>query len=223
MIAMTVSKYFNHLEHDGEIELYDSIVQESIQISGFDILYIKRDCDIDPILHEARNSAYKQENSWTIEANIPENLMGWQGESLMMSQFGIQVELSGSILISKTRWDEIMAERQAAGLSYQERPFEGDLIYFGYGHKKFTNTLFQVNKVDFSDANWQHGRTFVYRMRCTLYKPTSDDALTVSEFDIDKQIEGIMDIEDLIKQNTPLEDSGDEIKTFDETNPFGGF
>lgn len=220
---MATSPYFNHLEHRGEQSLYDSIVQESIKISGFDIVYIRRKNNIDPILYEARNTRFDPDSSWTIEANIPDNLMGWQGEGQMMAHFGIQIENQGNILISKTRWEEVMAVRKAQGLPIQERPMEGDLVYFGYGYGKFTNTLFQVNHVDFSDASWQMGRTFVYRMRCTLYKPTSDEIVDVPDFDISEQLDNLLAKEEEIRQNETVETHSDNIRVFDETNPFGGF
>jgi hypothetical protein len=148
--VMAVSRYFNHLEEHGEINLFDSLVQESIQISGYDVSYIKRtDFEIDPVLYEPKASVF--EHGFRIEANIPDNLMNWEGQGTTMNQFGITIQNQGNILFSKTRWEQIQKERAEQGLWTIDRPYEGDLIYFGYGYKKYNNTLFIINQVDFSD------------------------------------------------------------------------
>ncbi len=220
---MTVSRYFNKLEHRGEQTLYDSIVCESIRVAGFDVLYIKRDADIDPILYESRNAKFDDNSSWTIEASIPDNLMGWEGEGQAMAQFGIQIENTGNILIAKTSWELLMSQRAAANKPTQDRPLEGDLLYFGYGYKTYTNTLFQINHVDFSDASWQLGRTFVYRLRCSLYKPTADDLVEIEQHGLSDQLEALLTKEQQIKQNETTERIADTIRQFDETHPFGSF
>ena len=103
---MAVSRYFNHLEEHGEINLFDSLVQESIQISGYDVSYIKRtDFEIDPVLYEPKASVF--EHGFRIEANIPDNLMNWEGQGTTMNQFGITIQNQGNILFSKTRWEQI--------------------------------------------------------------------------------------------------------------------
>lgn len=222
---MTTNAYFNHLEHAGEQSLYDSITQESIQVSGFDVLYLQRAYYTDSILVEPRASSFDDEHSWKIEANIPQDLMGWQGQNQMMAAFGILVEQAGSILMSKTRWEAIMDERKLQQRSTLTRPMEGDLLYFGYGRNRFTNTLFQINKVDFSDVNWQMGRNFVYRLQCTLYTPTQDDKVEVAEYDLSAQLQELLDKQEGIAQNAATEDARTRLKPkkFNEQSPFGGF
>lgn len=220
---MSTSRFFNHLEHMGEISLYDSLVIESIQISGFDIRYIMRDNDIEPILYESKNNKFLEENSWLIEANIPDDLMGWQGDGYMLNHFGIQMDYSGSILISKTRWQEVISERKGHNHKYRDRPMEGDLIYFGYGKEKFNHTLFQINHVDYNDQQWQHGRTFVYRLKCSLYKPTSDDVVDVTH--VSTSIDELINSSEAISQSSAFDEKVDELRehTKDQNSIFGGF
>ena len=219
---MTTSPYFNHTEQQGEIDLYDSITIESIQMTGFDILYIKRsDFVIDPVLFEAHKNEFKE--SFTIEANIPDNLINWAGEGTIMNQFGIQISNTGSILFSKTRWAQIQDERVQQGFERIERPFEGDLIYFGYGYTKFNNTIFVINQVDFSDSSWQMGRNFVYRCQCSLYSPTHNDIVDIPEFAINQQVADALKGDDIVRQNDNIAIITDSFKEFSEQNPFGGF
>lgn len=219
---MTTSKYFNHYEQFGEIALYDSLVQESIQISGIDVSYIRRtDFEIDPVLYEPKASVF--EHGFMIEANIPDNLMNWEGQGTMMNQFGITIQNQGNILFSKTRWEQIQRERATKGLWTIDRPYEGDLIYFGYGHKKYTNTLFIINQVDFSDMSWQMGRNFVYRCLCSLYSPSHNEMVKMSEFDLSQQVDDAIESEEVIRQNDNIDVIGKTLEVFSEKHPFGGF
>lgn len=219
---MATSPYFNHLEEQGEISLYDSLVVESIQISGFDVSYIRRkDFDIDPVLYEPRASVF--EHGFRIEANIPDNLMNWEGQGATMNQFGITIQNQGNILLSKTRWDEIQKKRKSAGLWTLDRPYEGDLIYFGYGAKKYNNTIFMINQVDFSDNSWQMGRTFVYRCLCSLYTPTYNEHLDIPEYNLGKQIEDAIEGENVIRQNDNIDTIGKTLEEFSEDHVFGGY
>lgn len=219
---MTTSKFFNHLEFQGEVSLYDSLVQESIQISGFDVFYIRRtEYEVDPVLQEPKASVF--ETAFKIEANIPDNLMNWEGQGSIINQFGITIQNQGNILFSKTRWEQIQKEREKQGLWTIDRPYEGDLIYFGYGYKKFNNTLFIINQVDFSDANWQMGRNFVYRCMCSLYSITHNEMVLVDENDLTKQLDDAMESENVIRQNDNIDTIGSALQEFSEKHPFGGF
>jgi hypothetical protein len=223
-IKMATSPYFNHTDNNNEQGLYDDLVIESIKISGFDITYIRRSkFDIDAVLYEPSKSTFS--DAFVIEANISENLMGWDGEGNVMSQFGIMVQNNGSVTFSSTRWSEIMKERKNQGLDVLDRPYEGDLIYFGYGHKKFNNTLFQITSVDFSNASWQLGKNFVYRCICTLYSPNHNDKFElpngVRVDDLSKQVNTIKQNEEIIRQNENTKLISDSIREFSEENPFG--
>lgn len=219
---MAVSPYFNHLEEQGEIALYDNLVRESIQISGYDISYIRRtDFEIDPVLYEPKASVF--EHGFRIEANIPDNLMNWEGQGATMNQFGITIQNQGNILFSRSRWAEIMEQRKRDGLWTIDRPYEGDLIYFGYGHKKYSNTLFMINQVDFSDVSWQMGRNFVYRCLCSLYSPSHNELVNVREYELDEQISDAIKSEEVIRQNDNIDTIADTLQAFTEKHPFGGF
>lgn len=219
---MATSKYFNHYEQFNEIALYDSLVQESIHISGIDISYIRRtDFEIDPVLYEPKASVF--EHGFQIEANVPDNLMNWEGQGATMNQFGITIQNQGNILFSKTRWEQIQKERHAKGLWTIDRPYEGDLIYFGYGHKKYNNTLFIINQVDFSDMSWQMGRNFVYRCLCSLYSPSHNERVMVDKFDLTTQVSDVIEAEEVTRQNDNIDIIGKTLQAFSDKHPFGGF
>lgn len=218
---MAVNRYFERLEAHNEQKLFDSLVREDIQISGFDITYIHRtDFEIDDILNEAKASRFK--DSLVIEASISENIQGWGGDFSLINQFGLNIDNTGSILIAQSRWNEEMEKRKLQGLKTWERPMEGDLIYFGYGYGTFTNNLFQINHVDYSDANWQHGRAFLYRCKVSSFTPNHNEvieALPTSDFE--DMLNSIKDIEVETSQNEEIVNHGNTLIEFDENNVFG--
>lgn len=217
---MATNPYFDHLEQAGEHQLFDDLCVESIQVSGFDILYIPRESiDFDPILFETKRNDFNI--GWKIEASISENLTGWTGDNEQMHHFGVSIDQGGHITFSKSRWDEIQAEQKFENKFYQDRPYEGDLIYFGYGYNKFNNTLFHIDNVDFSDNSWQLGRNFVYRCRCSVYKPTSDDNVNINQYGISKQIQNDFISAEEMDQSNDYEDVFKTLEVFDPDKPFG--
>lgn len=218
---MATNPYFDHLEQAGEHQLFDNLCVESIQVSGFDIVYIPREnLNFDPVLFETNKNIFN--NYWMIEATISENLTGWTGDNEISSEFGVSIDQGGHITFSKSRWDEIQQKLKNENKFNQDRPYEGDLIYFGYGHGKFNNTLFQINNVDFSDNSWQLGRNFVYRCKCSVYKPTKDDKINISKFNIDKQVESDFKTEQDMDQSNDFENIFQSLEVFDPSKPFGG-
>lgn len=217
---MAVNPYFNHIEQTNEQGLFDSLVIEDIQMSGFDFSYIHRsEYEVDDIFIEAKASKFK--DSFIIEGSISENITGWGGESEIMNQFGLQIDNTGSILVSQTRWKEVMQQREADNLKVFERPLEGDLIYFGYGHSKFTNNLFIITHVDFGDANWQFGRAFCYRMKVKNYTPNHNEKIEVSVYDIEQQFNDLFEASSKAEQNDSIQTNSDTLVVFNEKNPFG--
>ena len=222
---MAVNPFFDRLEAHNEQALFSDLVDEDIQISGFDITYIHRsEFAVDEIFTEAKASKFK--DSFVIEASISDNVTGWQGTNEFMNQFGLNIDNTGSIKISQRRWQEAQAERASQGLKVLERPLEGDLVYFGYGHATFTNNLFIINHVDFADTNWQHGRAFLYRLQVTNYTPNYNEKIETSVFDsipeLTEQFAAMDYYNDLATQNQEVQDKADTLVKFDEKNPFGG-
>lgn len=217
---MTVSKYFNHITSTNEQSLYDSLVYESVQMTGFDAWYICRtDFEIDPILYEPKASVF--DDSFIIEVNVPDNLLGWQGDGDIMSQFGFIPDEGAYIKFSKTRWHEIQKEREAAGKPYLSKPMEGDLFYFGYGIGSYANSLFQITHVDYNDSAWQLGNNFMYRMKVTNYRMTPNEKIELPMIpDLDSQLKEVSDRNIDNAQNVEILDAFDDIKVFNESNPF---
>lgn len=171
---MAVNKYFNQTRRTSEQDLYTSIVTESIQITGVDVLYIKREnLEIDPILNETKSSTFK--DTLTIEMYLPESEQP-QGDLFLMSQIGITYKETSEAYVSIKRWREVAGNEMI-------QPREGDLIYVGNPDdtfESFINKMYEIKSVaPGHPERGQFGRNHTYRIIMEIYTPSYD------EFDTD--------------------------------------
>ena len=138
---MAINKYFNQTRRASEQSLYSSLIIESIQIHGVDVLYIKRDnLEIDPVLKEPTMSTFK--DTYSIEMYIPES-ENTGGNQYFMNKMGITYEEIVEAYVSIDRWEEVAGDDLV-------RPNEGDLVYIGNPNStydSFINMLFQIKNV----------------------------------------------------------------------------
>lgn len=137
---MSTNKYFDNLYNQNEQDTFSSLVQESIQIHGIDVVYIVRDMeDFDDLLREEKLSVFR--TTYTIEGYIPNNGNNTTMQKVM-SKFGFRFEENTELYISSISWDELNTSFP------QPRP--GDYIYIGNPkdtYASFVNTMFMVQDV----------------------------------------------------------------------------
>ena len=211
---MAINKYFNQTRRKSEQDLYTSLVIETIQIHGVDVLYIKREnLEIDPILNETKSSTFK--DTLEIEMYIPESEQP-QGDLYFMSQIGISYKETSEAYVSIRRWREVAGDELI-------QPREGDLIYVGNPYdtyESFINKMYEIKSVSVGHPErGQFGKNHTYRILMEIYSSGYD------EFDTD-----INDIDN--NYNTDLQEelanaintSSDKeaCKVMEQTeNPFG--
>ena len=85
-------------------ELYDSLVEESIQVHGRDYYYLPRTLsNFNELFGEDVVSVFKAAKK--VEMYI-ENVSGWQGEQQFISKFGLEIRENASLIVSKRRFKE---------------------------------------------------------------------------------------------------------------------
>ena len=206
---MATNRFFNHIAHVPEQNLYEDLVVENIQISGMDVIYLPRDMEgIDDILREPYRSTFK--SSHKIEVYF-HDVSGWGGEGDLMSKFGFAQKDSTNVSLAKRRWRELKIPTRL------DRPVEGDLLYI-----PMTKSLFQVNFVEHEDPFWQLGKYMVFKLSCSLYVNGSEKFETgVPEID---GFAGRNQEEEITKHiNDALKTKSNTLVSTDESNPFGGF
>lgn len=137
-------------------ELYDSLVEESIQVHGRDYYYLPRTLsNFNELFGEDVVSVFKAAKK--VEMYI-ENVSGWQGEQQFISKFGLEIRENASLIVSKRRFKEEIGA--AFGLS---NPREGDIIIFP---KELDHRIrfFEISYVDAEPVFYQLGDLYSYRL-----------------------------------------------------------
>ena len=226
-----------------EQNLIEDLMIECLKIYGFDTFYIPRAAVAeDDILGE--DALNKYDSAYALEMYM-QNVTGFEGDGDLMSKFGVEIRDTATFLVSRRRWDEVIARSGDAVLT--TRPAEGDIIYF-----PLTKAYFEIKFVESTDPFFQVGKLYVYKLKCELMQFSSERFNTgVSEID-DIAAGKSMDMNEynvllesgdrflleyyspssLILQNYTMEDiipnsqnesfTGEiSVLDFSETNPFG--
>lgn len=163
------------------------LIEESIQIWGQEFFYIPRVLVAkDEILGEDRLSKFK--NAYPIEMYI-ETPQGFLGQGEFVSKFGLYIEQSMQVTMSRRRWFELISRHKGSILP--ERPADGDLIYH-----PISKRLFEIKYVDKETGFWQLGQLQTFKLTIELFQYASER--------IDTGIQAI--------------DSFETLRSFDESN-----
>lgn len=145
-----------------EQKFHESRIIEAIQIFGHDIQYVRRDViSEDELFGEDLVSEFT--DSHTVEMYV-ENTDGYEGQDIF-SKFGYEIEDSGTLVVSKKRFDEAVG--QATGLV---RPREGDLVVV-----PFSRSLFEIKFVEHEEPFYQLGHLPIWKLRIELFDYNQED------------------------------------------------
>lgn len=155
--------------------LMEDIVIECLKIYGFDTYYIPRaTVNEDAILGEDVLNKYS--SAYPLEMYM-QNVTGFEGDGDLMSKFGVEIRDTATFIVSRRRWDEVIARSGDAVLT--TRPAEGDIIYF-----PLTKAFFEIKFVESTDPFFQVGKLYVYKLQCELMQYSSERFDTgISEID----------------------------------------
>lgn len=163
------------------------LIEESIKIFGQEFVYIPRTLVAkDEILGEDRLSKFSK--AYPVEMYV-ETPTGFMGQGEFVSKFGLYLEQSLQLTMSRRRWSELVARHGFSILT--ERPAEGDLVYFPIGKK-----LFEIKHVEKETNFFQLGQLPTFKITVELFQYSSER--------IDTGIQAI--------------DSFETLKSFDQSN-----
>lgn len=171
---MPTNVYFSHGTKNEQYLIEDLIV-ESLKIYGQEFFYIPRTLvSKDNILGEDRLSEFKA--SFPIEMYF-ENVDSLDGQGAFIQKFGLMMEQSASLVVSRRRWEQLVGRFGVTQLP--NRPCEGDLLYF-----PLTGGLFEIKFVKHQDPFYQLGKLYVYKLQVELFQYSSERIDTgISEVD----------------------------------------
>ena len=149
----------------GEQGLIQDLINEQLRMYGVDVHYLPRKYLTEKkVLREVIESAF--DDAYPLEAYI-ENYEGYGDNTTILSKFGIQALNELTITISKERFDNYIVPliKDKPNIKLGTRPREGDLIYFPLGDR-----LFEVKFVEHEQPFYQLQKTYVYTLKCELFR-----------------------------------------------------
>lgn len=152
-----------------ESDLFEQLVVEQIKIYGFDVHYIFRKFqNLDNLFGEDPVSKFTK--SFQVEMFVS-NYEFFESQNKLMDKFGINIQDSVNLMVSKKRFSE-----EAARYGTDTSPQEGDLIYFPeYGG------LYEVKYVGSRNS------FFAYELSCELFRYSGEQ--------MDTEIKEVDDVE----------------------------
>ena len=168
-----------------EQSLVQSLINEQLRMYGVDIHYMPRKyVDEKTIMKEVTSSRF--DDAYPIEAYI-DNFDGYGDNPTMLSKFGITATNEVTLIISKERYETYISPlmKNEDNIKLSTRPKEGDLIYFPLGDR-----IFEIKYVEHEKPFYQLRNTYVYELRCELFR-YEDEVIDTGVEEIDDTLEAI--------------------------------
>lgn len=189
---MATNPYFNQI-CPGTQELIDDLKREVIQAYGQDMKYIIRDESVldlefgEDVLNTFRDN-------YTIEMYI-ETVEEFGGQKEVFAKFGFEINDKTEMSVNATRFTEVTG---------QDKPEEGDLVYW-----PLVNKLFVITFVDLDKDFYELGQNYNYLISMDLFSFAQEDFDTgITEVDglNDLDITEPITLEDIDSDTSELDD-----------------
>jgi hypothetical protein len=167
----------------GEQSLVQSLINEQLKMYGVEIYYIpRRYITVNTVIKEVIQSKF--DNALPIEAYV-DTYDGYEGQGTILSKFGIQPLTDLTLIISRERFETYITPliQNIPDIELPTRPKEGDLVYFPLGDR-----LFEIKFVEHEKPFYQLQKTYVYELRCELFRYEDEELDTGVEY-IDDNVE----------------------------------
>ncbi len=170
----------------GEQRLVQDIINEQLRMYGIEVLYLPRKIvKTDNIFREVESSGFN--DNFAIEAYV-NTYEGYTGAGDIMTKFGMSLKDDLVVTISKERFEDFIGpflqQMPDSEIIVDNRPREGDLIYFPLGKR-----IFEVKFVEHEKPFYQLGKNYVYELQCELFELEDEmggwDQLSTTSEEID--------------------------------------
>jgi hypothetical protein len=157
--------------------LAQDLVDEHIKIHGSTVFYLPRTLNnIDNLFHETTTASFTSAVEIEMYMKSYDKFDGLQDDTI--TQFGLRNNDALTFVVSKRRWQEEF-DGNFAGQLADDRPAEGDLIYF-----PLSKGLFEIKYVEHQTDMYQLGNFYSYELRCELFEYADEEIETgVTEID----------------------------------------
>ena len=179
---MALNPYFLQ-GSSNEQSLVQSLINEQLKMYGVEVYYIpRRYITKKTVIKEVIESKF--DNALPIEAYV-DTYDGYEGQGTLLSKFGVQSLNDLGLIISRDRFESYITPliKNLPNIELATRPKEGDLIYFPLGDR-----LFEIKFVEHEKPFYQLKKTYVYELRCELYR-YEDEVLDTGVESIDDNVQ----------------------------------
>ena len=149
----------------GEQDLVQDLINEQLRMYGIEVYYIPREYITEKsVIKEVIQSEFT--SAYPIEAYL-DTYDGYGGQGTILSKFGIEDVDDVTLIISRERYETYISPliRDIPNIKLSSRPKEGDLIYFPLGDR-----IFEIKYVEHEKPFYQLKKTYVYELRCELFR-----------------------------------------------------
>ena len=161
-IAKGTNRYFNQYNEVREQNLAEDLIIEAIKIHGHDLYVLPRELvSYDPLYGEDDISEFNR--AIPIEMYIT-SVDGFTGEGTFLSHFGLEIRDQVTFSVARRIWNENVALN-----TEQQRPNEGDLIWFPLNGK-----CFEIRFVNYREFFYQLGKLHTWELVCELYEYSNE-------------------------------------------------
>ena len=162
MLDNYINPFFSKFNNVQEQELYQDLIVESIQIYGMEVYYIPRNLvNFDQLYLTDDQSMYNT----VIQVPIfIENVDGFQGQKDIFTKFGLEIRDQVTLSMAKRTFDRVIKP-----ITGQERPLEGDLIFFTVNKK-----VFQIKFTNNKEIFYPLGVLPLFRLTLELFEMTDE-------------------------------------------------
>ncbi len=173
MLDNYINPFFNKFNNVQEQELYQDLIVESIQIYGMEVYYIPRNLvNFDQLYLTDDQSMYNT----VIQVPVYiENVDGFQGQKDIFTKFGLEIRDQVTLSMAKRTFDRVIKP-----ITNQERPLEGDLIFFTVNKK-----VFQIKFTNNKEIFYPLGVLPLFRLTLELFE-YSDETFNTGIPEIDE-------------------------------------
>lgn len=174
---MATSHYFpvQYGGFKGEQNLIQDLVDEQIKLFGTDVYYLPRKITIDNSLNDITYSEFSQK---IVIEMLLQNVEGFGSPAEFISKFGLRITDEIKFIVSKRRWQQ--ESGKISTLIEEDRPVEGDLIYF-----PLTKNLYEIKFVEVEKVFYQLGELYFYDITAEIYEIGNESIDTgVEEIDL---------------------------------------
>ena len=174
---------------NSEQNLVQDLINEQLRMYGVEVYYLPRRYITEKtIIREVIESEFV--DAYPLEAYI-ENYEGYEGNTTILSKFGIQSSQEISLIISQERFETYISPliKNKSNIKLSTRPKEGDLIYFPLGDR-----LFEIKFVEHEKPFYQLQKNYVYLLKCELFR-YEDEVIDTNFDEIDSNLENLENIE----------------------------